>query len=248
VAFKTIANERYDERAERGKAYGVWVGIVTDNKDPEGKYRIKVRFPAQDNGDASGENSFWCRVCTVGAGKSRGIFFLPEVDDEVMVGFEHGEISHPYVLGTVYNSNQTATHDNKGGKNDIRQMTSRSGHKLSMNDGSTTSCELTSTGGHTLSLDDGGTVLLSHSSKSEFWKANGGNINMEAATDINIKAGSTLKIDAATIKITSSGDTTMKAANWSTKADSTFKLEAGSTGTVKSGSTLTIKGSVVNIN
>src|SRR5512143_1924372 len=49
--------------------YGVYVGLVTDNKDPDGKYRVKVRIPSQDNGDASGEQTFWYRVCTFGAGK-----------------------------------------------------------------------------------------------------------------------------------------------------------------------------------
>src|SRR5690606_21343759 len=66
--------------------------IVTDNKDPEGLGRIKVKLPWQN-----GEETPWIRITNQYAGRERGFYFIPEVDDEVLVGFEHGNINHPYV-------------------------------------------------------------------------------------------------------------------------------------------------------
>ena len=79
--------------------YGVVVGIVTNNQDPDNMHRVKVRFPwlNQDH------ESNWARVATSMAGNGRGAYFLPEVDDEVLVAFEHGLIDQPYVIGSLWN-------------------------------------------------------------------------------------------------------------------------------------------------
>ena len=87
-------------KREPFKALGVVVGIVVDNKDPEGHYRIKVKYPWVSESDtkytdAKDDEDFrsnWCRVATFMAGKERGAFWLPEVDDEVLVAFEHGDV------------------------------------------------------------------------------------------------------------------------------------------------------------
>ncbi len=70
------------------------VGIVTDNKDPKGWSRVKVKFPTLTEEHAS----HWARVVGLGAANSRGFDCLPEVNDEVLVGFEHGDIHRPYVI------------------------------------------------------------------------------------------------------------------------------------------------------
>ncbi|MHC5732095.1 MAG: phage baseplate assembly protein V, partial [Nostoc sp.] len=75
------------------------VGIVTDNKDPQGWGRVKVKFPTLTEDHASN----WARVVAPGAANGRGFDCLPEVNDEVLVGFEHGDIHRPYVLGGVWN-------------------------------------------------------------------------------------------------------------------------------------------------
>ena len=71
------------------------VGIVTDNEDPEGWGRVKVKFPTLTEEHASN----WARVVALGAGPNRGIYWLPEINDEVLVAFEHGDIHRPYVIG-----------------------------------------------------------------------------------------------------------------------------------------------------
>jgi uncharacterized protein involved in type VI secretion and phage assembly len=95
------------DRESRNKIYGVVVGIVTDNRDPAGQYRVRVRFPWLPDGgsDASTQDqSWWCRISTLMAGDKRGIYFLPEVEDEVLVAFEHGDISRGYVVGSLWSS------------------------------------------------------------------------------------------------------------------------------------------------
>ena len=70
------------------------MGNVTNNKDPEGWGRVKVKFPTL----TEEHESNWARVVALGAAKQRGFDCLPEVNDEVLVGFEHGDIHRPYFL------------------------------------------------------------------------------------------------------------------------------------------------------
>src|SRR5215510_4635012 len=82
------------------------VCVVTDNVDPGGDYRVKVKFTTLPEADDSEqeEESFFCRIATFGAGKGgRGMFALPEKDDEVIVGFLDGSIDHAVILGTLWN-------------------------------------------------------------------------------------------------------------------------------------------------
>src|SRR5262249_56145382 len=103
VGLVSLPWEKVVEGEVRNKILGVTVGIVTDNQDPLGHYRIKVRFPWLPNGGQSGaEQSDWCRIATFGAGKDRGMFCLPEVDDEVLGAFEHGDIDRPHAIGSLW--------------------------------------------------------------------------------------------------------------------------------------------------
>ena len=86
-------------QARNDRFYGVVVGIVTNNQDPENMHRVKVRFPWLSNDVESN----WARVAAPMAGKGRGAYFLPEVDDEVLVAFEHGQVDHPFVVGCLWN-------------------------------------------------------------------------------------------------------------------------------------------------
>src|SRR5205807_6859560 len=81
-----------------GKQQGVLVAIVTNNKDADIGGRVKVKYPWL--GD---EESHWARLITPMAGSGRGMYFLPEVGDEVIVALEHGDINHAYVVGGVWN-------------------------------------------------------------------------------------------------------------------------------------------------
>jgi uncharacterized protein involved in type VI secretion and phage assembly len=112
---------------------GLVVGDVTNIKDPEQMGRVKVRYP----GLSSEQESGWARVLTMGGGKERGMVFLPEVGDEVLVGFEGGDLRQPVVLGGLYGAKSTIPlWDVDQGKVDGRRITSRLGHYVELGDGS----------------------------------------------------------------------------------------------------------------
>jgi uncharacterized protein involved in type VI secretion and phage assembly len=113
-----------------GRIYGVVIGLVTNNEDPDKLGRVKVKFPWLSDADESG----WARVAAPMAGKQMGLYFLPEVHDEVLVAFEHGRVDRPIVLGALWNGKDTPPADNADGKNNLRVLKSRSGHTVTLDD------------------------------------------------------------------------------------------------------------------
>jgi phage protein D/phage baseplate assembly protein gpV len=114
--------------------YGVVVGIVTNAKDPEKLGRVKLTFPWLSDT----YESHWARVCFPGAGPERGLFLVPEVDDEVLVVFDHGDVRMPYVLGGLYNGKDkppaSAYCDESDGKIKLRRWSSAKGHEITISD------------------------------------------------------------------------------------------------------------------
>jgi uncharacterized protein involved in type VI secretion and phage assembly len=194
---------------------GVVVGVVTNNQDPDGMGRVKVKFPWLSDTD----ESYWARIAAPMAGKQRGLYFLPEVDDEVLVAFEHGDVRFPYVLGALWNGQDTPPAKNDDGKNNIRLIKSRSGHVIRLS-------------------DEDGKEKIEIIDKSEknslvFDTANN-TITLTTDKDITLSASQgTIKLDAQKIEIKSSADA---------------KIEAGAGMDVKASGTLNIKGATVNIN
>lgn len=115
---------------QRGRFLGVTVGIVTNNKDEKGLGRVKVKLPLLSEQD----ESCWARVLTPMAGKERGMYFLPEVDDEVLVAFDCGDIASPYILGGLWNGQDKPPELNSDGKNNRRVIKSRSGLQIILDD------------------------------------------------------------------------------------------------------------------
>lgn len=198
---------------------GVSVAIVTDNKDPEGMGRVKVTYPWRK---ADGE-SYWARIATPMAGPNRGTYFLPEVDDEVLVAFADGNIRYPYVLGALWNGQNSPPETNADGKNDVREIRSRSGHELVFDDAETNGkVEITTSAGNKILLDDAtGQEKIAIEDKSGQNK-----IEFDATQgSLDITSGATLSIEAPSVEIAGKGN---------------LKLE--------SNGVLTIKGALVKIN
>jgi uncharacterized protein involved in type VI secretion and phage assembly len=212
--FELLADS--EERESYAKRIsGVVVGVVTNNQDPDGLGRVKVTFPwLSDN-----EESFWARVAAPMAGNDRGLYFLPEVQDEVLVAFEHGDPGFPYVLGALWNGKDKPPANNGDGKNDIRTIKSRSGHVIHLDDSS----------------DAGKIEIIDSSGKNKIIIDTANNkIEITSSTDIILSAtGGTIKLNAQKIEINSSADTKVVA-------------EAGMD--IKASGVMNIKGAMVNIN
>ena len=110
------------------KIRGVQLAIVVDNKDGEGNpgYRVKVKFPWLNEQ----ETSSWARIAVPMGGSGRGTYVLPEVDDQVLVVFEHGDIDRPIVIGGLWSRKQEPVEVNQSGKNNTKLIKSRSGHRI----------------------------------------------------------------------------------------------------------------------
>ncbi|MCB9563217.1 MAG: phage baseplate assembly protein V [Kofleriaceae bacterium] len=118
-----------DVQHERDRVYEPMIGVVTDNKDPAKLLRVKVRLPV-----LGGDSTWWVPIVSLGAGKDRGWFFLPEVNDEVLVVFEHGDLDRPVVIGTLWSGKAAPPSDNGDGKNAVRTLVSRGGSRVELDD------------------------------------------------------------------------------------------------------------------
>jgi type VI secretion system secreted protein VgrG len=99
--------------------------IVKDRQDPENLGRVKVNFFWQD----SQQLSPWLRLASLNAGKSRGFFSVPEVGEEVLIGFEGGDAERPYIIGSLYNKDSTPHSDGKDIK-DLKYIRTQNGSTL----------------------------------------------------------------------------------------------------------------------
>ena len=80
------------------------------------------------------EKTFWARIAVPMGGKERGTYFLPEVDDQLLVVFEHGDINRPIVIGALWSKKQEPVEVNETGKNNTKLIKSRAGHRIIFDD------------------------------------------------------------------------------------------------------------------
>ncbi len=211
----SILDALQSEDKSTGKAYGVAAGIVTNNKDTEGLGRVKIKFLwlSEDN------ETDWVRIATLMAGNDRGSFFLPEVGDEVLVAFEHGDINYPYVIGALWNGKHKPPETNSNGQNNIRMIKSRSGHKVILDD---------TKGKERIEIID--------TSKNNKIVIDTAKNTIEIASNQDIKISASkgkISLDAMEIEIKSTANT---------------KIEAGANADLKATANATVKGAMVMIN
>lgn len=199
-----------EDRSTDPKINGVVIGIVTNNNDPEDLGRIRVKFPWLSNEDESN----WARVATLMAGKERGIFFLPEIDDEVLVVFGHADINMPYVIGSLWNGKDVPPETNSDGKNNIRMIKSRSGHVIRIDDtnGKEKIEIVDKTEKNIISIDAKDNKISIISDKDIEISAPNGKITIDAQ-DIEIRSSAATKIESvADMDVEASGNMNIKGA------------------------------------
>ena len=129
-----------DNGHDRGLIQGVVTAKVTNLEDPEELGRVQVMFPWLPKYKDADLSSNWARIATPMGGQERGFFFLPEIDDEVLVAFEHGHVNHPYIVGVLWNKTDKPPTGTKGvladdkKKVNQRVLRSRSGHLIILDD------------------------------------------------------------------------------------------------------------------
>lgn len=184
---------------------GVVPAVVTDVDDPDGAGRVKVTFPWL----ADDYESWWARLAQLGAGDRRGAVWLPEVGDEVLVAFEHGDTRRPYVVGGLYNGVDLPRLgddlvDPSTGAVRRRGFVSRAGHRLVFLDDDAKSGAALVSGDDslrialkqsdtTITISSSGAVSITGS--SEVTVTSDGSISLEAGTSLTLKGGSGVSID-----------------------------------------------------
>lgn len=206
------------DRGEDGGMRGVSMALVTDNKDPKGLARVKVKYPWR----AANDESYWARLAAPMAGPDRGTYFLPDEGDEVLVAFENGDFESPYVLGGLWNGKREPPEDNSEETNDIRTIRSRAGHAITIDEADD--------GGMTVETAGGQVIELSDESGSESVTITDESGTNELTFDptsgeVSLSAGGTLSIEATNIELSADGNLS-----------------------IESSAILTLKGSLVKIN
>lgn len=140
--------------------------IVTDNHDPQGLGRIRVKFHWMNGA----EKTPWIRVTTPHAGGGKGMFFIPEIGEEVIVGFEGDSATKPYIIGAVYQRKANNSFGNSG--NDVKALQTRSGNKVVLN-------------------DKDGSVFMSDKGGANMLFDGAGNATTNVNTDNTLNAGTT---------------------------------------------------------
>lgn len=143
--------------------------IVTDNYDPKGLGRVRVRFHWMN----PNKKSPWLRMMMPHAGGGKGAFFIPEVAEEVIVGFENNSPTKPYVQGAMYNQSQNTAFSNAS--NDVKMIQTRSGTKMRMNDAE-------------------GSIFIEDPSGNTWLMDGKGNINVNAPNNMTFTVGKNLDI------------------------------------------------------
>lgn len=208
--------------------HGLQIGVVTQlEEDPDGEDRVQVRMPVID----PQEEGIWARVAGLDAGENRGVFFRPEIGDEVVLGFLNDDPRDPVVLGML-NSSAKPAPLKASDDNHEKGFVTRSEIKMIFND-EKISLTIETPGGNkiTLSDDDGAIVLEDGNSNVITMNADG--INIKSAADINIKAG---------------GDVNIEGTDTHVKASAQYKAEGSAGAEMSTGATAVVKGALVRIN
>jgi len=228
---------------------GLAVGIVDNVQDPEKLGRVSVSLSAASDKATTA----WARVVSLGAGAGRGQVVLPEVGDEVLIGFEDDDVTRPVVLGGLFGKKSTSPTDavDANGAVVTRALTSRLGHTLEMADGTTPATQhvLLATEGLThrlrlgkdradLEVPDGVPMTIASGSASIAFDGKGG-IVIDATT-ITLKAKTTVEVTGTDVAAKANGTLALQGTQASFKGTGT--------GVVEAGGILEVKGAMVKIN
>jgi uncharacterized protein involved in type VI secretion and phage assembly len=175
---------------------------VVSVDDPEGMNRVQVRLIACDEGEQQ-DAPLWARVVCPFAGRDRGAFLMPDVDDEVLVLFHNGDPSCPLVLGGLWNGSATAPAEIGAEGNRYKRIRSKNGVTLTIDDqqGQET-FKVETPGGQTLTLRDGPAEISVQDASGNSATFESGGITITAAASVKIEAAK-VEVSAGMVQVDS---------------------------------------------
>jgi Rhs element Vgr protein len=223
---------------------GLYTGIVKKlDADPEAQYKIQVSIPVLQ----AETDGFWARLAHFYASNSFGAFFIPEIGDEVILGFFNDDPSHPVILGSLYSSKNKAPYELTA-ENNTKALVTRSKMKLTFDDDKKIITLLTP-GNNTIVISDDGKSILLQDQNSNKVELNSSGITLDSPKDISITAKGKITLDATNnVEITSKADVKATGLNVACTANIGFTGKGSATAEVSASGTTTIKGAMVMIN
>jgi uncharacterized protein involved in type VI secretion and phage assembly len=209
---------------------GLVPAIVTNTDDPKRWGRVKVKYPWMSDEDESD----WTRVASAGAGPKAGFCLTPAVDDEVLVGFIHGDFGQPVVLGALWNGKDETPPPTaaapQGEKPLVRTWHSRTGHHITMHDNADNKIVITTKNGHLVMLDDAkAQITIVSKGKLEITlDDNAKEIKVKSSGQITVKADNEIQVEATgNMQLKAGGNLNLEArGNLEMKATGSANLQA----------------------
>lgn len=213
------------------RMFGVSVGIVLENYSESIPGRLKVRIPVRDKNDQEQHELKWARLALLYGGGDRGVYFMPEKDDQVLIIFEDGNIEKPYIIGAVPREKDKVWKQAVTAENSVKEIRTRNGSRLCFSDDTDEGKSdriILETGGetrHTLTLDNGKkqiTLSDKEGNCTVTMASEQGKITVHAAKKLELTVG-----DQISIKMNGeSGAVTVEAAKVHVKSQKSIRLEA----------------------
>jgi uncharacterized protein involved in type VI secretion and phage assembly len=221
---------------------GLQNGVVKQiEDDPNNEHRILITLPTLGT-------DIWARQAGFYASKGNGSFFLPEVDDEVIVGFLNDDPRYAIILGSVYSSKNAPPYT-ADKENTIKAFVSKNELKVEMNDKDKV-LTIATPAGNTFMLSDKDKSITVEDQHKNAITMNSGGITIKSAKDLTLDAGGKLNLKAKqNVDVAAAGgDVTLKGLNVTGTGKVGATLKGGATAELSAGGQTTVKGAMVMIN
>lgn len=223
---------------------GLQIGVVLRaGDDPQGQQRVLVQVPSAQAGSAG----LWARVAQFQASQGFGSFFLPEVGDEVVLGYFNNDPGHPVVLGSLYSSSRKPPYELAAG-NDTKAIVTRCGHRIEFNDADQR-ITVSTPGQRQLVLDDSDKSILVQDPSGNRVRLSRDGISIESPKDISINSSGSISLEAVNgIRVSSQADLRLSGLNVDATAQVAVTAKGGASAELSAAGQTTVKGAMVMIN
>ncbi|MEN0037337.1 MAG: type VI secretion system tip protein VgrG [Cellvibrio sp.] len=223
---------------------GLHIGTVMKlDADPESEHRVQVSIPEM----SAETDGFWARLTNFYSSNSFGAFFIPEIGDEVVLGFFNDDPSHPVILGSVYSSKNPPAYALTA-ENNTKAIVTRTKMKMEFDEDKKNITIITPGTNKIVISDDGKSILLQDQNNNKVTLDSAG-ITLDSPKDITLKAQGKIAMTASgNIEATSQMDIKQTGLNITSTANIGFTAKGSATAEVSASGTTTIKGAMVMIN
>lgn len=241
-----------------GDMCGIVAGVVTKNSDDEHKGMVCVKVVSRES---KGNLFLWVKVAMPMSGKNWGLYYLPEIGDEVLVAFAYGSVENPYVIGAIPKSDSQLVSKSYHKDNFTKEILTKGGNSVTIYDeDNKQSVTVKTKAEHTLLLDDDKKLIkMSDKSGDNYIKMDTGKgeIEIQAKQKIILKTGSvkveinggsnSITVNCNQFTVDSKQSVRMKTSSMNLSADASFEAKASGAATLQSDSMVNVKGAMVKL-